>query len=467
MTDWMDRPLREIAQALREGNLTAEELAELSIARHEKWDGQLSAYKSWNSDFAREQATAADKSFRAGNDLGPLQGVSISVKDLYGVSGLPTFAGTPNRLPQQWEQEGPVIKAVRRQLAVIPGKAHTVEFAYGGIGANAHWGTPRNPWDADQHRVPGGSSAGAGVSLWEGSASFAFGTDTGGSVRIPASFTGCVGIKTTKSRWSTDGIVPLSSSFDTPGIIAKSMDDAVYAFEAVDPKSRHSGVKIEAKDISDVVLGVTKGYFWDRCQDDIAEIVENTISKISAAGAKTVDTPLPEAEESLKTLAAGAIVAAEIYAFLEANLPKWIETLEPRVRARIEDGNKVSGTDYVRACNQAARLAAQADATLSTVDVLTVPTIPITPPTVEEVDDLDVYRSKNMPALSNTMPGNILGLSAVTLPVGLDKAGMPVGLQLISRSHQEENLLSTALAIDAALGPVSERIGSPPLGGSL
>ncbi len=467
MTDWMDRPLREIAAALRDGNLTAEELTELAIARHEKWDDTLHAYKSWDADFAREQASAADKSFRAGNDLGPLQGISISVKDLYGVAGLPTFAGTPNRLPENWETEGPVVKAVRRQLAVIPGKAHTVEFAYGGIGANAHWGTPRNPWDADQHRVPGGSSAGAGVSLWEGSASFAFGTDTGGSVRIPASFTGCVGIKTTKGRWSTDGIVPLSSSFDTPGVIAKSMEDAVYAFEAVDPKCRHRGATIEPKEISEVRLGVTKDYFWDRCQDDIAEVAEKAISTISSAGAKSIEVPFPQADESLKTLAEGAIVAAEIYAFLETDLPQWIETLEPRVRARIEDGSKVSGTDYVRACKKAALLGAQADAALDAVDVLAVPTIPITPPTVEEVEDLKVYRSKNMPALSNTMPGNVLGLAAVTLPVGLDQAGMPVGLQLISRSHHEENLLSAALAVDAALGPVQDRIGTPPLGGGL
>lgn len=467
MPDWMDRPIREIAAALREENLTVEELTELAIARHEKWDDALSAYKCWDSDFALEQAIAADKSFRAGNDLGPLQGISVSVKDLYGVAGLPTFAGTPKQLPEKWEKEGPVIKAVRRQLAVIPGKAHTVEFAYGGLGANAHWGTPRNPWDAEIHRVPGGSSAGAGVSLWEGSASFAFGTDTGGSVRIPASFTGCVGIKTTKGRWSTDGIVPLSTSFDTPGIIAKSVDDAVYAFQAVDPKCRHSRLKIEPREIGGIKLGVTKDYFWDRCQDDIAAIVENAIGKLSGAGAKTIDVPFPEAAESLKALGEGAIVAAEVFAFLEADLPDWIDTLEERVRARIEDGGKVSGTDYVRALNRTATLTRSAEAALSDVDVLCVPTIPITPPPVAEVDDPKVYRSKNMPALSNTMPGNVLGNCAVTLPVGLDKAGMPVGLQLISRPHREENLLGVALAVEAALGTVNERIGAPPLGGAI
>ncbi|HEY6335204.1 MAG TPA: amidase family protein, partial [Alphaproteobacteria bacterium] len=170
MPTFLSQSLPSIAAALRRGEVSSLELVEAAIVRHKDVGGPLNAYKSWNTDEARLQARAADAAFASGADLGPLQGLPVSVKDLYGVKGWPTYAGTPRRLPERWEQEGPVVSALRRQLAVAVGKTHTVELAFGGLGVNPHWGTPLNPWDARTHRVPGGSSSGAGVSLLEGSA---------------------------------------------------------------------------------------------------------------------------------------------------------------------------------------------------------------------------------------------------------------------------------------------------------
>ena len=213
----MDRPLPEIAAALRDGTLNARDLTEEAIARHEKWDAQLELVKR-NADYAREQAKAADAAFIAGQDHGPAQGIPFSVKDIYGADGFPIFAGSPS--PAEWEKDGAVVASIRKQLAVVWENTYG-GVAFGGVGTNPHWPTPRNPWDMEHHRAPGGSSSGAGVSLHEGSAAIAFGTDTGGSVRVPASYTGNGVLKTTKDRWSTDGITILSTSFDTPGILAE------------------------------------------------------------------------------------------------------------------------------------------------------------------------------------------------------------------------------------------------------
>ena len=468
MPDWIDRPLPEIAQALRKGTLTARDLTEEGIARHDKWDLQLGAYKTWDAEYARRQADASDAAFTANKDLGLAQGIPFSVKDIYGAEGFPIYAGSPKRLPPEWEKNGPVLNEVRQQLAVIPGKTHTVEFAFGGIGTNAHWDVPRNPWDAQNHRAPGGSSSGAGVSLWEGSASIAFGTDTGGSVRVPASMTGNVGLKTTKGRWSTDLITILSTSFDTPGILAKSVTDISFGFRAIDPATKASvSSAIETRDVSGIKLGITKDYFWDRCADDVGETVENAIAELKNAGAKTSTIKIPEAGTSVQVWGEGTIVASEGYSFLQTRLPDWIDSLDPNVLSRMEVAKEAKTLDYFSALFKISKLSQSFHAKLETVDALAVPTIPITPPKIEDLVDAEAYKKNNLLALSNTMPGNVLGTCAITIPAGLDKSGMPVGLQLITLPNREEELISLALGIEKILGTPRDRLGTPPLGGRL
>src|SRR5690242_5184918 len=252
--DLLSRSLIEIAADLRAKRVTARELVETAIARHERFGERLHAYSLWAPEQARVVAQAADAAFAAGVTVGPLQGLPISIKDLFAASGYPCFAGSSRRLPSDpWEQDGPLVATLRRQLGVITGKTHMVEFAFGGTGLNSHHGAPVNPWDASAHRSPGGSSSGAGVSLLEGSALLAFGSDTAGSVRIPASMTGTVGLKVTLGRWPTEGVVTLSHSFDTPGLLAGSVADVAYGFAAFDPAhgdadrffARHGGLPLD------------------------------------------------------------------------------------------------------------------------------------------------------------------------------------------------------------------------------
>lgn len=471
MTDILDRSLRDIAAALRSGEVSCERLAEEAIANHQRHGESLGAYKSWNPDKVRAEARAADAVLKAGADLGPLHGLPISVKDLYGVRGYPTFAGTPRQLPPKWEREGPVVSALRRQQAVVMGKTHTVEFAFGGVGMNPHWGTPRNPWGGEVHRVPGGSSAGAGVSLGVGSAVLALGSDTAGSVRIPASVTGNVGLKTSYGRWSVEGIVPLSQSLDTAGPLARTVADVAYGFLALDPAHGaapgivESGLaRLAGRDVAGLRLGLADGMMWDDCAPGVAEGVKGALDELVAKGAKLVSMDLPEADTVDVYFRKGGLAAVELFAFLTAELPEWLDLIEDIVQQRMAEAGTLPAHEYLERRRVFAECGASAAAKLAEVDVLVSPTVATTPPTLEEASDFETYKRSNLLMLRNTGVANYLGLCALTMPVALDGAGMPVGLQLVARHGEEEHLLATALAFERVLGTACERIGAPPLG---
>lgn len=434
--------LKALAADLAAKRTTARELLARSTAAY---DPALNAYKLWAPDFARRQAEAADAAFAAGIVAGPLQGIPVSIKDLYGVAGLPIFAGSPRALPEAWQREGPVVAGLRRQLPVVVGKTHTVEFAFGGLGANSHWPVPWNPRDRKVHRAPGGSSSGAGVSLVEGTALLAFGTDTAGSVRIPASVTGTVALKTTWGRWSTDGIVPLSPSLDTAGILTRSVVDAAFAFQALD------GAAVPALDsLLGCRVGVARSFFFDDLSPGIGEAMEAALRVLDQAGARVSDFAMLGMAELHAIYAHGGIVAPELYRFLKRELPEWLETLDPRVKRRIDAGKTLEAWEYLE---RKTAYAVQGKATveaLRSVDVLVTPTVPITAPLMTEVNDDSRYSALNMQILRNTSMVSFLGLCALTLPIGTDAAGMPVGLQLIAPPFGEPRLLAIAEAFERA-----------------
>jgi len=467
MTDFdpIECSLGELADALRDRETTAQEIAERVIANHDRLEGTLGAYKTWDADRLRRQAAAADAAFDAGVDLGPLQGLPVSIKDLYGVSGYPTFAGTPRQLPVKWEMEGEVVAAVRHNLAVVTGKTHTVEFAFGGVGTNAHWGAPRNPWDRETHRVPGGSSSGAGVSLHEGTAVLALGSDTAGSVRIPASLTGSVGIKTSVGRWDTSGIVPLSPTFDTAGILTRTVADAAIAFAAIDPFIEEpadvAAAQLMAQSPGDLRAGVCDWFFED-CSPGIVEGVQAAIAELERGGLKVERMELPELLEAQEIFSAGGLAGPEFAAFICSELEPWQQTLDPRVAARFEAARSLTAIDYLTRRNRLEELARSAAERLAAIDVLLTPTIAITPPPATEVEDATAYARHNMAILRNTFPGNLLRLCGLTMPVALDDAGMPVGLQVLAPLWEDERVLAAGLAFERLLGTARQRIGVAP-----
>ena len=461
------RPLIEIARDLRDKRVTAVALVEAAIARHERFGERLHAYSLWAPKQARAVATAADAGFAAGVRVGPLQGLPVSIKDLFAASGYPCFAGSSRRLPADpWERDGPLVATLRRQLGIIMGKTHMVEFAFGGTGQNSHWGAPYNPWDAAAHRAPGGSSSGAGVSLLEGSASLAFGSDTAGSVRIPACMTGTVGLKVTLGRWSTEGVVPLSPTFDTPGLLARSVSDVAYGFAALDPAAGDPVGFIERAgmhDLAGVRIGVGDPFLWRDCDPGIAESVQEALDALVRAGAIARDMTLPETAEAYAVFLEGGLSSIELRSFLDVELPDWLAQLDPVIAPAVRNAESLSARDYLARIARLRGLARSAAPRLDAVDVIASPTLCLTPPLMAEVADAESHLRVNRRIVRNTVAVNYLGLCAITMPVERDRAGMPVGLQLTAPAGAEEKLLTIALAAERVLGTAAQRLGTPPL----
>jgi aspartyl-tRNA(Asn)/glutamyl-tRNA(Gln) amidotransferase subunit A len=240
--------------------------------------------------------------------------------------------------------------------------------------------------------------------------------------------------------------------------------DAAVAFAAIEERlAGGRGAKIEPRTVGSLRLAVTKNYFWDRCSPDIAKVVEAAIAEIAEAGATIQHNALPEAGEAPHALTEGAVVAAEAYASLQADFPDWIATLDPYVRQRLEDGKNASAVAYIKAQGRIRRLAAAANTRLAACDALLVPMVPVTPPRIADLGTWDSYRIANAAVLSNAAPVNILGLCAISLPVGLDDHAMPVGLQLIAPAGRDRDLLAVALSIETVLGTARDRIGMAPL----
>ncbi len=465
MPDSLSLPMPEIAILLGNGNLKARALVEEAIANHERFGAKLMAYSQWAPEHARKCADAADAAFGVGSRAGSLQGIPTSIKDLFAIAGFPTFAGSPRRLPPKFEIDGPVIANLRRQLATVMGKTHMVEFAFGGTGQNAHYGCPRNPWDATAHRSPGGSSSGAGVSLCEGSALLAFGSDTAASVRLPAAMTGNAGLKFTKDRWSSEGIVPLSFSFDTPGILARSMADAGFSFAALDP---HLGdgfafLRRVPTGVGGIRIGIADSWFWDGCENGIDEIVRSAIDMLAKAGAVIKETPLPEARDAHAVFSEGGVSGIELRAFLDRELPDWLATIDPINAPALKSAETLSAREYLTRRLRLIEAEKSAVSRFDDVDVIATPTVMVTPHVLAEEAGPEKFWARNRNLVHNLVPVNYLSLCATTLPVGLDRCGMPVGLQFIAKGGDDERLVAIACAAERVLGTPREILGTPPM----
>jgi aspartyl-tRNA(Asn)/glutamyl-tRNA(Gln) amidotransferase subunit A len=465
MPDALSLPIAELALRLRAGKLTARALVEEAIANHARHGDGLLAYSQWAPDHARKCADAADAAFAAGSCAGPLQGIPVSVKDLFAVAGFPTYAGSPKRLPPKFEIEGPVVAGLRRQIATLMGKTHMVEFAFGGTGHNAHYGAPRNPWDAAAHRSPGGSSSGAGVSLCEGSALLALGSDTAASVRLPAAMTGNAGLKLTKDRWSCDGVVPLSHTFDTPGVLARRMADAAFGFAALDPQlgDAFAFLRRVPASIDGIRIGVADSFFWDGCENGIDEVVRGAIAALARAGAVVVDQPLPEAREAFAVFSEGGFSAIELRAFLDRELPDWLVTVDPVNVPALKNAETLSAREYLARRLRLLEAAKCAAARFADVDVIATPAVRLSPHVFAEETGPEKFWTRNRGIVHNLVPVNFLTLCAATLPVGLDRLGLPVGLQLIAKGGDDERLVGIACAAERVLGAPRDILGVPPM----
>jgi len=277
--------IQEIGKKLRNGSITCFELTTIYYRRINILNSYLHAYIHLDENLALSWAEGIDKLFKSGVDLGPLMGIPVAIKDICSVEGMPTTNGSQIISDDITGPEGSLVKRLKSLGCVILGKTHTVEFALGATGLNKYKGTPWNPWDSKTHRMPGGSSSGSAVAVASGLAAFAIGTDTGGSVRIPAALNGIIGLKTTKNRWPTDGIFPLSPTLDTPGPIARNVKDTYLIFNTYNSINNPK----KSLDIKNLSFGKLKEPFTLNLDPDVKEAYENICHQLKMEGAKIED----------------------------------------------------------------------------------------------------------------------------------------------------------------------------------
>src|SRR5206468_1957605 len=375
--------ITELAAQLRAGAVSPVKLAEALLDRIRALDKRLHAFIAVSADRALAEARAAETLLKNGHDLGPLQGVPYAVKDLYDVKGIATSAGT--RLLH--DNVAAVDCAAVRRLAsagmVLVGKTHTVQFAFGGVGINHEYGTPHNPWHATAH-APGGSSSGSGVAVGSGVVPMALGSDTGGSVRIPAALCGTVGLKTTVGRISRAGVFPLSWTLDSVGPLTRSVEDAALVYQCLqgsdplDPSSQGVPPQDVLTRLKDGVRGLRLAFaetiFWDQADAEVARAVRACGEVFSGLGAQVESLAFPEAAEAQERNPRGLVVAAEAYTIHQARLEAHFEQYDPIVSQRLNQGKNVSATEYLNTIRAWTQLRVKVLETLRQVDALLVPT---------------------------------------------------------------------------------------------
>lgn len=450
----------ELGRALRAGSITPTALAGQYLQRIEQLNAKLGAYKLVMPERAMAQARAAEAEMAAGIDRGPLHGIPYAAKDLYDVAGLPTTAGCPLLESNVAERDCAVVRKLNAAGAVLLGKTITVQFAYGGAGINNQQGTPHNPWHREAH-LPGGSSSGSAVAVASGMAPMALGSDTGGSVRIPAALNGISGLKTTVGQISRAGVFPLSWSLDSVGPLTRTVEDAALVHDAIagaDPEDDStrdyrpgdvlSGLDIGVRDLR---LAFAESVFFDAADNEVAALVRATGDVFAKLGARVDSIQFPQAQHAIKLNPRGLVIAAEAYTLNRELLDNHFDELDPVVAFRMIKGAEIPAHEYLRLQLEIRDLRASAMKQLADVDALLCPTVMIPPTPVAEVtQDMERYGQRNLQCLRNTSIGNILNLSAVTVPCGFTKAGLPVGLMIYGKSFDEAMVLRIGHAFQRA-----------------
>ena len=452
--------ITELAALLRRRELSPVELTQFFLERIDAHDDRLNAYIAVTADRALAAARAAEIALDSGHCLGPLHGIPIALKDLIDVAGLPTTGGSilfKDNIP---ERDATVAQRLAGAGTALLGKTHMVEFAFGGTGVNHHYGTPWNPWDPDVHRLPGGSSSGSGVAVAAGLAPLALGSDTGGSVRIPASFCGLVGLKPTYGRVSNAGVFPLDRNLDSVGPLARAVEDAALTFQLLagpdpaDPQTWSQPPLPPLDDLDEEIAGLRvcfpREYFWDDVDEEVEAAVRASAQTFADLHAHVDDISLELLDDLAELRAEFSLTAVEIYRYLREHLERHPDQLDPVVAPRMLAGKQVKAVDFLQQQIDLAQLRQRTVRALDSVDFLITPTTPFAAPPLEEVDREDRYFPVNGMCLRNTAAANLLGLCAISLPCGFTRAGLPIGLQLIGKPFDEPRLLRLAHAYEQA-----------------
>ena len=448
--DIAKRTASQIGLAFRSGESSPVALVEHLISRISQ-AAASNIFITVMTERALREARASDERYRRQRPLSPLDGVPIAWKDLFDVAGAPTtVASSLYRDTPPKTQDLPCVAHAAAAGMVCLGKLNMTEFAYSGLGLNPHFGTPVNPNDDGTHRSPGGSSSGSGAAVAAGLAPCAIGTDTGGSVRIPASLNGVYGFKTSEGRIRKDGMVPLSRTLDTIGPLARSVEDCLL----LDMVLRGAvTTPVRQRNASDLRIVVARNYCLDGCEPAVLENFEASLRSLEEAGARIERAIVPEIDEFIELNARhGSLTAAEAYhEYRELVESADGARIDARVIHRIMQGGRMTAHDLL--CIQETRKRALVSvASRLEGALLAMPTTPQTAPAIAPLEaDAELFHKVNLNVLRNTMIGNFLGFCGLAIPNGRDAVGLPTSILFSAPMGCDDDLLAHGLEIDRIL----------------
>lgn len=450
-------PPRSIAQLsllLQSRTLDPVDLAEETLADIAEHSDQA-IFTIVTAARARAEAEAARKRLREGRSLGVLDGIPVAWKDLFDLDGLPTTAGSrvlKESAPAT--KDAAVVRALTEAGMVSVGRVNMSEFAFSGLGINPHYGTPRNPASpVGEHRIPGGSSSGSGVAVAAGLVPVSIGTDTGGSVRIPAAFNGVVGYKATRGRYAMEGVFPLAKSLDSLGPLCRTVQDATWIDAAM--RGLPATVAMPRVDPADLSFVIPETVFFDGAEPAVVSAFEAAAERLTRAGARIRRAAFPEFSAIFDLMAKhGALVTAEAFVLHRARITgPQAANMDPRVVKRTLLGENISLADYVETLAAREWLTAAFEATLGPGELVLSPTLPHVAPRLQPLlENEDLFFQMNGQTLRNTLIGNFLNWCCVSLPCGTGTDGMPVGLLVSAPKHSDDRLLAASSALEALLG---------------
>ncbi|ALM86461.1 amidase [Bordetella sp. N] len=454
--------LPTIAQAGRDiaaGKLSPVELTDLMLSRIEAHNSTLNAYITVTADLARKQASQAEADIKAGRYRGPLHGIPIGIKDIFQTANVPTTGHSRSLIDRVPTADATSVAKMTAAGAICLGKLATHEFAFGGPSFDLPWPPARNPWNTDH--FTGGSSSGTGAAVTGGLALGGFGSDTGGSIRLPAAFSGLVGIKPTYGRVSRSGVYPLSFSLDHAGPLAWTAEDCALmlgvmaGYDGADPASADVAVpdyrKLLDRDLTGIRIGVVR-HFWEEADatSETVQAMETALAVLKDLGARLVDIKLPSLQDYTATTA--LILLVEAAAVYQDTLQKSPELLGEILRKRLYLASMFSGADYVQALRRRRELCDAYNAATQDVDVVFTATAP---GPAARLDAMHWFYTFTTPLL--TMPFNLTGSPAVATRAGFSSSGLPLSFQLAGKPFDEATVLAVAHAYEKATDWVNMR----------